>query len=147
MTVVSLCSSYSTSGHPSFHPVCLLGRSASLACHSPRPACLGYASSVPRTVVVNCHTEPFDVKIDRTTVFGNPFKIGQHGDRAEVIRRFESYFYHRIEKDPEWLDKVLLLDGKRLGCHCKPQPCHGDVYAAFLETRRYLAERKLGLEV
>jgi hypothetical protein len=89
------------------------------------------------TRVVNIHKEKYDVLIDRTTVFGNPFPEWKWG-REECIRRFETYFYLRLERDPEWRNKVLALQGKVLGCHCKSSQmevaCHGDVYVSYLSA-------------
>lgn len=59
--------------------------------------------------------------------FGNPFRIGRDGDRATVIRRFEEQARQRIERDPEYRERVKALHGKRLFCYCKPLDCHGDV--------------------
>ncbi len=93
--------------------------------------------------VVNCKTDQYDVLIDRTTVFGNPFKVWQWG-REGCIKRFEHYFYQRIERDPEWKAKVLTLQGKRLGCHCKEHgrevACHGDVYKAYLDAYDWIEQ-------
>lgn len=89
------------------------------------------------TTVVNCKTEQYDVSIDRTTIFGNPFKVWQWG-REGCIKKFETYFYNRIERDPVWREKVLTLTGKRLGCHCRPLSCHGDIYADWLDAQEWL---------
>ncbi len=88
-------------------------------------------------LVVNIRNSQCDALIDRTTIFGNPFPEWKWG-REECIRKFESYFWNRIERDPAWKAEVLKLKGKVLGCWCK-QPdrevaCHGDVYVAFLES-------------
>jgi len=94
-------------------------------------------------IVVNIHHSQCDVLIDRTTIFGNPFPEWKWG-REECIRKFERYFYDRIERDPAWKAEVLAIRDKgnngvvRVGCHCK-QPdrevaCHGDVYADYLDT-------------
>jgi len=65
-------------------------------------------------------THPPDaIYIGRGSPWGNPFVIGRHGDRAEVIRRFE------VEVLPS-LD-VSSLRGKNLVCYCKPLACHGDL--------------------
>jgi len=85
------------------------------------------------TRVVNIRHSSYDVLIDRRTIFGNPFPEWKWG-REECIRKFESYFWDRIERDPAWKAEVLELKGKVLGCHCKPLSCHGDVYAEYLET-------------
>jgi len=68
-------------------------------------------------------SEPFDVRIDRTTKWGNPFRVGEHGNRPTVIEKFEQYARGR----PDLISTLSELKGKRLGCHCKPLACHGDV--------------------
>lgn len=64
-------------------------------------------------------THPDDaVYIGRGSKFGNPFQIGVHGDREEVIRRFECEILPTLD--------VTSLRGKDLICFCKPKSCHGD---------------------
>jgi len=79
--------------------------------------------------------EEFDVYIGRKTPWGNPFPI-EHvvdGDnRKDVINKFKIYFNEEIISNPDKLKNLLSLKGLRLGCHCKPLPCHGDVIADFL---------------
>lgn len=75
--------------------------------------------------VVHSKKEPYDVLIDRTTVWGNPFIVGKDGTRDAVCNKFERWFplqAHLVEKLPE-------LIGKTLGCHCAPLRCHGDYLA------------------
>ncbi len=87
------------------------------------------------TVVVNRWNEPFDILIDRSTIFGNPFFIGVGGcNRKGAIGNYKIYFYDRIKNDEDFRKKVLTLCGKRLGCHCKPLACHGDVIAEYLNN-------------
>ena len=84
------------------------------------------------TRVVHCKKEYFDVMIDRTTKFGNPFKVDIHGTRKEVIELFRKYFYNK----PELMELAKKeLYGKILGCWCNPLACHGDVYVEFLERK------------
>lgn len=89
--------------------------------------------------VVNIHPSKCDVLIDRTTIFGNPFPEWKWG-REECIRKFETYFWNRIERDPMWKAEVLAIREKgkdgivSLGCHCAPLPCHGDIYKAYLDS-------------
>lgn len=52
--------------------------------------------------------------------------------REDAVERFQAYFADRIEKDSEFKRRVLALKGKRLGCFCKPNACHGDVIADWL---------------
>ena len=63
------------------------------------------------------------VYIGRGSKWGNPFKIGQHGDRAAVIARHEAWLrdQHALLRD------LGELRGKDLVCFCAPAPCHGDL--------------------
>ena len=91
--------------------------------------------------VVNINTEPCDIYIGRTRHpyhYGNPFKVGSDGTRTIVIKKFDFWLrgtaYGDVEpKRREWILKTMeSLHGKRLGCHCKPKVCHGDVYVEYL---------------
>jgi len=77
----------------------------------------------PVTTVVNIALEPHDVYIGRRSKWGNPFKTGRDGTKQEVIDRY------RQEILPTLAPYLHELVGKRLGCHCKPDACHGDVLA------------------
>jgi hypothetical protein len=73
--------------------------------------------------VVNKYKAPFDVYIGRGSKWGNPFVIGVDGTREQCIFKFREHLFNGItlrEALPE-------LEGKTLGCFCKPKPCHGDV--------------------
>lgn len=93
-----------------------------------------------RTTVVNIHRTDCDVYIGRAGrghdgYFGNPFRLTAEWERGEVLTQYAVWFYERVEKDPEFRRRVLALRGKRLGCFCKPKPCHGDIIAAWLEKQ------------
>lgn len=98
-----------------------------------------------KTVVVNLRKERCDVKITRrpdntipdppkSGCFGNPFPVGTHG-REECLRLFEEYFLDRLETDTAFAEAVLSLQGKRLGCVCKPKACHGDIIKRWLDEQ------------
>jgi hypothetical protein len=71
---------------------------------------------------------PTAVLIDRTTPYGNPYQIGKHGTREEVIRLFEQHTLPRLNVEP--------LRDKDLLCHCWPSPCHGtSILRKLRETR------------
>ena len=76
-----------------------------------------------RTQVVNLKTDPYQVYIGRGSEWGNPFRIGVDGDRQEVIEMYEYY----IRSHPEKMKRLHTLQGKVLGCYCKPEDCHGDI--------------------
>ena len=66
-----------------------------------------------------------DVKITRGTDWGNPFVLGEDGDRETVIAKYRKYLdmkdglKHRLKSGE--------LSGKLLVCWCCPDGCHGDV--------------------
>lgn len=99
------------------------------------------------TRVVNIKSDPYDVYIGRAGkgqdgYFGNPYRIGGYCQRCELllpeakdaVRCFKHYFLERLRTDHSFKIAVLSLDGKVLGCFCKPGPCHGDVIAEWLES-------------
>ena len=73
--------------------------------------------------VVHCKKEPYDVYIGRPSKWGNPFVIGKHGSRQEVIGKYREW----LMAQPELLAEVAALECKVLGCYCAPAACHGDV--------------------
>jgi hypothetical protein len=83
-----------------------------------------------KTRVVNIKNHEYDVYCGRGSKFGNPFIIGVHGNREEVIKKFRDYFYSNIELQK----KTLKLKDLRLGCYCVPENCHCDVIAEFIEN-------------
>ena len=74
------------------------------------------------------------VYIGRGSPYGNPFVIGKHGTRTEVIQKFREQLFSVLH-DKEVQKELLKLDGKDLVCFCKPAPCHGDV---LIEAIRYI---------
>lgn len=95
------------------------------------------------TKVVNIKRDPiYNGKINtdkyeyigRGSLWGNPYAIGENGDdREEVLRKYKYDFdydkFLNINKND-----MIKLSGKRLGCFCKPDDCHGDIIADFLNS-------------
>ena len=72
------------------------------------------------------------VYVGRPTKWGNPFVIGQHGDRDEVIRLYRE----RLAGSPAMLRAVRELAGRDLVCWCSPEACHADVLVEFANRPR-----------
>ncbi|WP_432216870.1 DUF4326 domain-containing protein [Pseudomonas kribbensis] len=89
------------------------------------------------TLVVNKDRgDVYDVYIGRGTIWGNPYQMGQDGDRDEVIRKFAYDFGRGFLKASENLEHNLgIIRGKVIACHCKPAACHGDVLADILNAQ------------
>jgi hypothetical protein len=68
--------------------------------------------------------KPGDIKIDRTTKWGNPYIIGKDGNRNDVCDKYLIYISRQLKNGDISLKE--LQNAKRLGCWCKPLRCHGD---------------------
>lgn len=85
---------------------------------------------MPHPLVVHCKKNRYDVYCGRPSIWANPFKIGQDGNRKEVIAKFKKY----LLANEELVDKLPELRGKILGCWCAPKACHCDVLADLANT-------------
>lgn len=89
----------------------------------------------------NFQHSPEAVYIGRGSKWGNPFRIGEDGNRAEVIEKYETY----LKLHPELIAALHELRGMNLMCHCAPKPCHGDVLLRLANPAMSpLAKRMLG---
>jgi len=89
------------------------------------------------TKLVHCKCESYDVLIDRTTIFGNPFIVDKNGDREIVLRKHQCWLYDWIIFEEEIqigrfnnrvvFENLFQLKNKIIACWCKPKPCHGDI--------------------
>lgn len=52
---------------------------------------------------------------------------------AEVLEKYEKYIRDKLNKDPELVKELLSLSGKKLGCWCKPDNCHGDILLKLIQ--------------
>lgn len=82
----------------------------------------------------NLKSTPEYEYIGRGSYWGNPYSIYEEGEsRDEVIRKYEyDFLYDKFPNKKK--SEVFKIAGKRLGCFCKPQSCHGDVLANFLNS-------------
>lgn len=81
------------------------------------------------------------VYVGRPTKWGNPFVIGEHGTREEVIEKYQ----HWLGQRPELIRAARHeLAGRHLVCWCAPEPCHADVLLAVANP--HLAESPAAYE-
>ena len=66
--------------------------------------------------------------------WGNPFKAKKANKNSlnRCLKRYEDY----IRKNPDLFNAVGELEGKELGCWCKPSPCHGDILIKLFKERQ-----------
>ena len=77
---------------------------------------------------------PNTVKVDRTTKWGNPFKVGQGASPKICVERFREWVLSNLWTFPNKWEIHEQLRGKNLACWCplidkdgKLVPCHADV--------------------
>ena len=69
--------------------------------------------------------------IGRGSKWGNPFRIGAHGSRAMVIKKYADW----LRTQHHLLRALDELRGKDLVCYCAPQDCHGHLLVWLAKGR------------
>lgn len=82
------------------------------------------------------------VQIGRPNPLGNPYKIGEDGNRKTVIAKYEMLLRQKLlvgrAFDPMTKAFWQILQDFQAGkdiimeCWCAPKPCHGDVIKKYL---------------
>lgn len=89
------------------------------------------------TLVVNRRIEDYDVYIGRPSKWGNPFShVRSHFARETTRTRDEAVEKYAawIQTQPQLLSSLHELRGKRLGCWCAPNRCHGEILADLADA-------------
>lgn len=82
-------------------------------------------------IVVNVRYEAYDIYGGLGSPWGSPYANTMA--RGAAIKAYEKRL-RRFLEDPAWRVELKALSGKRVGCHCHPQPCHVDIIVKlFLE--------------
>ena len=93
------------------------------------------------TKVVNLKTDSYDVYIGRGSKWGCPFTIIKDkptlakeivDSKEEALSKYKEY----VLVTPELMDSLHELEGKILGCYCKPEKCHGDVLLELITQKK-----------
>jgi hypothetical protein len=89
------------------------------------------------TVVNKRYHRGEGVYIGRPSLLGNPFRIGEHGTRKEVIAKYRAWLRWQIQQQgPVYRELLCLADAAGRGdlyliCWCKrpdrQTDCHGDI--------------------
>ncbi len=65
--------------------------------------------------------------------WANPYKITESQSREQVLKLYREYIEKKLESEPILINKLLELRGKKLGCWCKPECCHGDILVELIK--------------
>ena len=66
------------------------------------------------------------------SIWANPFKVSVKLTRKDSLEKYEIYIREKIETEAVYKE-LLQLNGKNLGCWCKPEECHGDILLKILK--------------
>jgi hypothetical protein len=80
-------------------------------------------ASNDKNLIAWAEAEGLAVRVDRGTRYGNPFVLGEDGDRNEVC---DAYWLHYLPHKPSIAERAGDLVGKVLICHCYPERCHAE---------------------
>lgn len=87
---------------------------------------------------------PYDVRVDRASVLGNPFKMFDESQRDLVCTRYYKYFYNKVnardlKKNKTFIEEIQRLYSiykkygrLRLFCWCYPKRCHAETIKNFV---------------
>ena len=87
------------------------------------------------------------VKCDRSSPYGNPFKMdGSLDSRETVCDSYHEYFHTFIKTDPAFIKNINKLVEKAktaekagmqlyLACWCAPKRCHCETIKDYIENR------------
>jgi hypothetical protein len=85
-------------------------------------------------------SQPYDFRIDRASVLGNPYIMRNESERDEVCLWYEKTFHNAMllnedvrKKLNEILEAYQLHGQVRLFCWCAPKRCHGGTIKKWLD--------------
>lgn len=95
-------------------------------------------------------SEAWQVRVDRSSILGNPFYMATEAQRDSVCERYAVYFEAQIKSNLAFRNEMRRLfkiyrDCGRLElfCWCAPKRCHAEVIKDFLENAMLEYRRSL----
>jgi hypothetical protein len=93
-------------------------------------------TSVLNARLVGKLAHPDRVYIGRPSKWGNPFVIGRHGNRWDVIAKYGEF----LMGNPALLASIGELWEKDLVCWCHPELCHGDILVELARDKAFIIQ-------
>lgn len=86
--------------------------------------------------------DSIEIKIDRSSVLGNPFCMLYENERDLVCDKYQEYFDKKVKenKDVKFMDELhriyelSLTSDITLLCWCFPKRCHGETIKRYIES-------------
>lgn len=82
------------------------------------------------------------IKVDRTSVLGNPFYMSDESKRDVVCDKYEEYFNKKTNEktDMKFMSELYRINALSqqnditLLCWCSPKRCHAETIKKYIET-------------
>ncbi len=85
---------------------------------------------------------PYDVRVDRTSILGNPFAMNKPERRDTVCDQYHKHFHRQRVANLSFLTELQRLEAIlkehgmiRLFCWCAPHRCHAETIKQYLEIK------------
>ena len=81
---------------------------------------------------------PWDVKMDRTSFFGNPFIMKDESERNDVCEKYKEWFYSELFDSAVQAELFILKETYKqygrlnLFCWCAPKRCHAEIIRDYI---------------
>ena len=82
------------------------------------------------------------IKVDRSSVLGNPFFMKEESQRNKVCDEYETYFQKQVVENPKFLNelkRIAVIAREKdiaLACWCFPKRCHAEVIKKYVDDWR-----------
>lgn len=94
-----------------------------------------------KTEAVNLYHGTYDTYVGRgnrktgmeESIWHNPFRVSEEIPQGEAVKLYEPYIRAKLADGSIPVEQLKRLKGKRLGCYCKPKPCHADVLVKLVQ--------------
>jgi hypothetical protein len=89
-------------------------------------------------------SQPYDVRVDRQSILGNPFYMKDESSRDTVCNKYQMYFDKQIKDSKTAFSKVFQVELQRLMsiyrdngvlrlfCWCSPKRCHAETIKKYI---------------
>jgi hypothetical protein len=81
-------------------------------------------------------------RVDRMSIFGNPFPAINERDRNGACDLYEEYFHKKVTEDYIFRNTLYSIIGHvreglnvNLMCHCAPKRCHAETIKRYIEGK------------
>lgn len=92
-----------------------------------------------RNYVPKQHLNEVLIRVERSTVVGNPFYMHNESERNEVCNLYKIYFDEQMrtrKSFKEYIDSIVEISRTHniaLGCWCAPKRCHAETIMQYIK--------------